>query len=111
MKSSELFEIFNHFIQTKDGTQIIGLGDQMEVFSSKTLDTGKLTHGETAPEQFRKAIKRYEKSKKKINVNLISLIEIDSGGLMVLDVTAGRASSKSTISFATRDDNLIAFVE
>ena len=96
MNANEAFEIVNDFIANKDGTQLNALVNDLEVFSSKALNSGHVVIGEKAPDAFRNAIVAYEKSKKKVDLNLVDKIGNDLGCIFI--VHFGKPSKETLIT-------------
>lgn len=111
MTPSNFYEIFNHFVSSKDVTQMLGLSDKVEVFSSKTFGTGELTHGEVAPNKFRNAVTSYAKSKKKPTMKMIAMSSTPSGSIYCVEFNNKRSKHTSAISVIFRQNNLVGFVE
>ena len=111
MKPSEFFGILNHFANSKDSTQLLSMSNDIEVFSSKTFGTGKLTIGKDAPTAFRDAINSYAKEKKTVKLDVMSLSETDSGGIIGVNVVNGRSKYVGAFSIILKNKQIIAFVE
>jgi len=111
MKPSKFFELLNHFVMSKDATQLLSLSNNLEVFSSKTLGSGELVTGENAPKAFRKAVNSYANSQKSIKLDVVSLTEIDTGGVICIKVKSGKSDYVSPFSLVLNKEQLIAFVE
>ncbi len=111
MKPSEFFSILNHFATSKDGTQLLSLSNNLEVFSSKLFGDGKLVVGKDAPTAFREAIQAYSKSKKTVKFDVISLSETASGAIIGVNVVNGRTKSVEAFSVLLKNKQLIGFVD
>jgi len=111
MKSTEFFAILNHFVVSKDPTQLLGMSNDIEVFSSKTLGNGQLTIGADAPIAFRDAVNAYAKSKKVVKLDVVSLSETDAGGIIGVNVVSGRSKYVAAFSIMLKKKQITAFVE
>jgi len=48
MNSQSLFEIFNHFVSSRDPAQLLSMADDVEIFGSSTFGDGKTTSNSTS---------------------------------------------------------------
>jgi len=111
MKFSDFFGIFNHFIISKDPTQLLGMCNNLEIFSSKILGDGEVNVGEKAPVTFRAAVNAYAKSKNKIKLDVIALSETQSSGVIGVNLVSGRSKTTVVFSVLLQGNQLIAFVD
>lgn len=109
MNANEAFEVVNDFIANKDGTQLNTLVNDLEVFSSKVLNSGQVVIGNKAPDAFRRAIAAYEKSKKKIDLNFVDKIGNDLGSIFI--VHFGKPSKETLITIMMRGGKIVGYTE
>ncbi len=111
MHTQNVFEIFNHFLESKDATQILGLADNVEVFGSTTFGDGKTHIGSTAPDKMRETIGILQHSKSKISIEVKQAFIEDNIATFFLNVLKGKKKSSSVLNIVVSNEKLRCFQE
>ena len=111
MNSQDVFEIFNHFLKTKDSDQILSIANDVEVFGSTSFADGRSYIGESAPERFRETIAVLTNAKTSASLKVKHVILNDDNSVFFLNVSKGRKVSGSVLNIALKDGQLKCFHE
>lgn len=111
MNSQNLFEIFNHFITSRDPIQLLAMADDVEVFGSSTFGDGKTYIGDKAPAKFRETISVAKVSKPAIKLDVTHAEINGEHGLFFLEIERGRKKLTSALDVVIRDGKLKCFHE
>jgi len=111
MKSQNVFEIFNHFLETKDAVQLLTLSDNLEVFGSATFSDGRTYIGQSAPEKFREFVTLTQRTKQKMNAQVKHALTDDDRGVFFLNISKGKKTSGSALQVVIADGQLKCFHE
>lgn len=111
MNSQNIFEIFNHFVTSRDPMQLLAMADEVEVFGSETFGDGKTYIGERAPEKFRETISVAKVSKPEIKLDVKHAVVNGEHGLFFLEIAQGRKTVTSALDVVLRDGKLKCFHE
>lgn len=86
MDSQNLFEIFNHFVTSRDPVQLLSMADDVEVFGSSTFGDGKTYIGNRAPAKFRETISVAKVTKPTIKIDVKHAEVNGEHGLFFLEI-------------------------
>ena len=111
MNSRNLFEIFNHFVTSRDPSQLLSMADDVEVFGSSTFGDGKTYIGDRAPDKFRETISVAKVSKPLIKLDVTHAEMNGEHGLFFLEIEKGRKKLTSSLDVVIRDGKLKCFHE
>ncbi|NNE58706.1 MAG: hypothetical protein HKN36_11415 [Hellea sp.] len=111
MNSQNIFEIFNHFLETRDPSQLMELANDVEVFGSATFGDGRVYIGEKAPEKFRETISLTRVSKPNISVQIKHALVEGNHGIFFLNILKGRKTLGSALDVVISDGKLKCFHE
>lgn len=111
MNTQTIFDIFNHFITSRDPNQIMALADNVEVFGSTTFGDGKTYIGEKAPGKFRETISVAKVSKPKISLVVKHAVVNDNHALFFMDIIKGKKRSGSALDVVVENGKLKCFHE
>ena len=90
MNTQTIFDIFNHFVTSRDPNQLLSLADDVEVFGSSTFGDGKTYIGEKAPAKFRESISVAKVSKPEISLEVKHAVVNDEHALFFMDIMKGK---------------------
>ena len=111
MNTQNIFEIFNHFITSRDPNQLLALADDIEVFGSTTFGDGKTYFGENAPAKFRETISVARVSKPQITLDVKHAVVNDEHALFFMDILKGKKRTGSALDVVIRNGKLKCFHE
>lgn len=111
MNSQSLFEIFNHFVTSRDPLPLLAMADDVEVFGSSTFGDGKTYIGDRAPAKFRETISVAKVSKPEIKLDVKHAEVNGDHGLFFLEIAKGRKKVSSALDVVIRDGKLKCFHE
>lgn len=111
MNSQNIFETFNHFLETGDETELLQMADNIEVFGSETFSDGRTYIGEYAPDRFRQTVATLKNSKSKVGLKIKHAILNDDHAIFFLNVLRGRKATGSVLDVVTSEGSLKCFHE
>ncbi len=111
MNSQSLFEIFNHFVSSRDPAQLLSMADDVEIFGSSTFGDGKTYIGNKAPAKFRETISVAKVSKPDIKLNVKHAVTNGDHGLFFLVIEKGRKKTTSALDLVVSNGKLKCFHE
>lgn len=111
MNSQYLFEVFNHFVTSRDPAQLLAMADDVEVFGSSTFGDGKTYIGDRAPAKFRESISVAKVAKPTIKLDVRHAEVNGEHGLFFLEIEKGRKKLTSALDVVMRDGKLKCFHE
>ena len=111
MKSKQFFEIFNHFLATREVEQMLALTDCVEVFGSASLGDGRTYVGSQAPMKMREAIQLAASANKGYRVSIRHADIDDNHANIILELHEGMRRRKSLLSLAVKNGALTTFHE
>lgn len=111
MNTQTLFEIFNHFITSRDPNQLLALADDVEVFGSTTFGDGKTYIGDRAPAMFRESISVAKATKPEISLDVKHAVVDDEHALFFMDIIKGRKKTGSALDVVVKNGKLKCFHE
>jgi len=111
MNSNSIFEIFNHFVETRDPSQMLSLADNVEIFSSSTFGDGRTYIGEQAPAKFRDTISIAKVRRPKIYIDVKHAVISEEYSKFFLEISKGKKSSGSTLDIIVKQGKLTCFHE
>lgn len=111
MNSQYLFEIFNHFVKSRDPLQLLALADDVEIFGSSTFGDGKTYIGEKAPSKFRETISITKRHKPGLKLGVKHAVVNGDHGLFFLEIESGRKKTTSSLDVIVSKGKLTCFRE
>lgn len=111
MHTQNVFEIFNHFLESRDATQVLGLADNVEVFGSTTFGDGRTYIGSTAPEKMRETLGVLQHAKTKVSIKVKHAFIEDNNAIFFLNIVKGKKTTGSILTVVVGDEKLRCFQE
>jgi hypothetical protein len=105
-------EILNHTLVMKDSTQLLGLSNNIECFSSATMGMNKLYLGLEAPAAFRSGATKLTKAKgSEKGLSISSKTGSNTNAIFVATHQQDGKKKLSAFAVGLKGDSLIYFVE
>lgn len=111
MNTQTIFEIFNHFVKSRDPSQLLALADDVEVFGSTTFGDGRTYIGETAPAKFRETISIAKVAKPEISLDIKHAVVNDEHALFFMNISRGKKRTGSALDVVIKNGKLKCFHE
>lgn len=111
MTANTFFEVFNHFLFTKDSDQVSKLASNIGGFKSESFGDGSFIHGAEAPSAFRLALKQIMKSKDQYAMEVVNRSGSENAAIFIVNLKQSSKSSSSALSVGISKQELVYFVE
>ena len=111
MNVDRVFELFNHFLATKEVGDVMSIATRLECFSSDAFSDGRVYYNAEAPAAFRVCVTELAVSKEKISLEVVGASGSPHSKIFRLKMRQGKESSSSVISIGMKGEKLAYFVQ
>lgn len=111
MQASQLFEIFNHTMTTRDPAQILDLATDLQVYSSELVGNGRIFYGNEAPQAFRKNMRKFITKAGDIRFEVKQSAGDGNGVVIVTDIKRGLRVGNCIMQFGIEGGKWVSFIE